>query len=175
MFEDLFKRLNSEIKELADKWFKKAHSAKAEPFDAVKAIRKEIITQGFNQAISTGNWSLKRFKMERAGVTEVLSRLSYTAALGMMTRISSQVEKTRKISGPRSIQTSQFGMLCPADTPEGESCGLTKTLALLTHITTDSDEVPIIKFAIDLGVEDAAFLSGDEMYCKGTYVVFING
>lgn len=38
----------------------------------------------------------------------------------MMTRISSQFEKTRKVSGPRSLQPSQWGMLCPSDTPEGE-------------------------------------------------------
>ena len=31
-------------------------------------------------------------------------------------------------------------MLCPSDTPEGESCGLVKNLALISHITTDSDE-----------------------------------
>ena len=28
-------------------------------------------------------------------------------------------------------------MLCPSDTPEGESCGLVKNLALMTHITTE--------------------------------------
>lgn len=36
-------------------------------------------------------------------------------------------------------------MLCPCDTPEGEGCGLTKNLALLTHVTTDEEEGPLIE------------------------------
>lgn len=47
-------------------------------------------------------------------------------------------------------------MLCPSDTPEGESCGLVKNLALLTHITTDEDELPIRMIAFNLGVEGMA-------------------
>jgi DNA-directed RNA polymerase III subunit RPC2 len=36
-------------------------------------------------------------------------------------------------------------MLCPADTPEGEACGLVKNLALMTHITNDDEEDPVAK------------------------------
>jgi len=35
-------------------------------------------------------------------------------------------------------------MLCPCDTPEGESCGLVKNLALMTHVTTDEEEGPLV-------------------------------
>jgi DNA-directed RNA polymerase III subunit RPC2 len=42
-------------------------------------------------------------------------------------------------------------MVCPADTPEGESCGLVKNLALMTHVTTDEEEDPIIRLAFLLG------------------------
>ena len=175
LFEDLFKRFNSDLKKYSDKIFSKPKSSKGEPFDIIRAIRTDTITQGLVNAISTGNWSLKRFKMERAGVTEVLSRLSYMSALGMMTRVNSQFEKTRKISGPRSLQPSQYGMICPSDTPEGESCGLVKTLALTTHITIDLPEDQISRLAFNLGVEDASLFSGDELYSPGVYRVFLNG
>ena len=73
----------------------------------------------------------------RDGGKVVLAGAIGGLTLGMMTRITSQFEKTRKVSGPRSLQPSQWGMLCPSDTPEGESCGLVKNLALMTHITTE--------------------------------------
>ncbi|KAJ5071462.1 intein-containing DNA-directed RNA polymerase iii subunit rpc2 precursor [Anaeramoeba ignava] len=110
LFDDLFKKFNTELSRIADASLSKRNLAAQ--FDIVKSIRIDTITNGLVRAIATGNWTLKRFKMARAGITQVLSRLSYISCLGMVTRISSQFEKTRKISGPRSLQTSQFGILC---------------------------------------------------------------
>ncbi|RGB22510.1 DNA-directed RNA polymerase III subunit RPC2 [Rhizophagus diaphanus] len=175
LFEDLFKKFNFDLKMNIDKLLKKPN--RATEFDAHKQLMQhgDSITNGFVRAIATGNWTLKRFKMERAGITHVLSRLSYIAALGTMTRITSQYEKTRKVSGPRALQPSQWGMLCPADTPEGEACGLVKNLALMTHITTDDEEQPLRRLAFNLGIEDVNSLTGAELYRKNAYMVFLNG
>lgn len=96
----------------------------------------------------------------------MLSRLSFIAAVGMMTRITSQFEKSRKVSGPRALQPSQWGMLCFADTPEGESCGLVKNLALMTHVTTDDEESRLRSAAFLLGVEPATLGTGLEMHSR---------
>ncbi|KAL3907879.1 MAG: hypothetical protein SGILL_008694, partial [Bacillariaceae sp.] len=173
LFEDLFKIFSKDLKRQADMVLSKPNRAQA--FDVVKSIRHDTITNGMITAIATGNWVLKRFRMDRAGVTQVLSRLSYMSALGMMTRINSQFEKTRKVSGPRSLQPSQWGMLCPADTPEGEACGLVKNLALLAHITTDDDTKPIARLCRDLGVEDVLRLSGHEINSRKAFLVLLNG
>lgn len=175
LFEDLFKDFVRMIKINMDKLLKKPNPT--QEFDPIRIVEQgePRITSGMERAISTGNWTLKRFRMDRAGVTHVLSRLSYISALGMMTRISSQFEKTRKVSGPRALQPSQFGMLCTSDTPEGEACGLVKNLALMTHITTADDEAPVRKMMYVLGAEDVTSVSGTEIYGNGAYIIFING
>ena len=177
LFEDLFKKFVAELKTSFDKVMKKANRAVSFDPSATMPVSANGITAGLNRAIQTGNWTVKRFNMNRAGVTHVLSRLSYISALGMMTRISSQFEKTRKVSGPRALQPSQWGMLCPSDTPEGEACGLVKNLALMTHITTRNDEEPVRKwiFALDQDADSLRQFSGAELHRKGSYIVHLNG
>lgn len=139
LFEDLFKKFQSDLKKQIERELSK-QSAKKDPFDAITCFDTNSITNGLVAAMKSGNWNIERFKMDRSSITAELTRLSYISAIGMMTRINSQFEKTRKISGPRALQPSHWGVLCPSDTPEGESCGLVKNLALTTHVTTDTPE-----------------------------------
>lgn len=66
-------------------------------------------------------------------------------------------------------------MLCPSDTPEGEACGLVKNLALMTHITTDLNEEPIIRLALNFGVEDINIVLAGDFSSTLVYTVFLNG
>ena len=75
-----------------------------------------------------------------------------------------------QVSGPRALQPSQWGMLCPADTPEGESCGLVKNLAMMTHVTTDEDEAPLARLALLLGTQPACTVSGAEHFARCGHV-----
>ncbi|MBA0635616.1 hypothetical protein Godav_025858, partial [Gossypium davidsonii] len=115
----------------------------------------EFITTGLERTLSTGNFDIQRFRMHRKGMTQVLARLSFIGTLGFMTKVSPQFEKSRKVSGPRALQPSQWGMLCPCDTPEGEACGLVKNLALMTHVTTDEDEGPLVSLVCTYSFEIA--------------------
>ncbi|WZY78149.1 hypothetical protein YC2023_024533 [Brassica napus] len=127
------------------------------------------------RTLSTGNFDIKRFRMHRKGMTQVLTRLSFIGSLGSITKISPQFEKSRKVSGPRSLQPSQWGMLCPCDTAEGESCGLVKNLALMTHVTTDQEEGPLVAMCFKLGVTDLEVLSAEELHTPDSFLVILNG
>lgn len=69
LFEDVFKNFNMKLKEQADQNLRTNTAAK---FDITFHMRNShLITNGLKLAISTGNWSVKRFKMARTGVTAV--------------------------------------------------------------------------------------------------------
>ncbi|KAK2714943.1 hypothetical protein QYM36_009817, partial [Artemia franciscana] len=170
VFEDLFKRLCQDIAMHAEKV---SGATMATSFDVSEFITKQTVSQGLIFAIGTGNWIIGRFGMHRKGVSQVLSRFSYISMLGMLTRVNSQFEKTRKVGGVRSLVGSQWGVLCPSDTPEGEGCGLVKNLALLAHITTPSDDKEHRSLVKSLGAEDIQCVDLSKL--GKTYMVLVNG
>ena len=56
-----------------------------------------------------------------------------------------------------------------------QACGLVKNLALMTHITTEVDEAPVIRNAFNSGVEDIRISGGKPLNDPEAFMVFING
>ncbi|TYI53442.1 hypothetical protein E1A91_D11G004500v1 [Gossypium mustelinum] len=174
LFEDLFKQTIKKVGENIDKAL--AAISRSRALDPSRLLCElDIISKGLQWTLSTGNLRINRFRMQSKGVTQILGRMSFIGTLGFMTKVSQQFDKSRKVSGPRALHPSQWGMLCPCDTPEGEGCGLTKNLALTTHVTTDEDEGPLISLCYCLGVEDMELLSGEELHMPNSFLVMLNG
>ena len=56
------------------------------------------------------------------------------------------MDSSAKVVGPRLLNSSQWGLIDPIDTPDGGNIGLHKHLSISTYITTSSSSHPIIKW-----------------------------
>ena len=125
-------------------------------------FKLSIIETGLRYALSTGNWGVKTigsFQNIRQGVAQVLNRMSYLSTLSHLRRINTPMEKNGKLIQPRKLENSQFGMICPSETPEGAAVGLVKNIALSTFITVNSSSV----FVREVIASEGTCLYGDDV------------
>ena len=91
-------------------------------------------------SLSTGNWLKgKTGQSLRAGVTQSLKRLKFMTTLSHLRTVNTPLDKTGKISKPRQLHNTHWGMICPCETPEGQGCGLVKHLSLMTSVSVGTD------------------------------------
>lgn len=127
LFKILFKKLTKELKMDAQRLV----NAKAD-FDMASCIRQKTITDGLKYSLATGNWGEQQKAMQaRPGVSQVLNRLSYASTLSHLRRVNSPVGRDGKMAKPRQLHATTWGMICPAETPEGHAVGLVKNLSLI--------------------------------------------
>ena len=99
-------------------------------------FKSEGISNGLRQALATGNWGKdKDNNVQKTGVSQVLSRLTFASFLSHLRRVTTPLDKKGKQAKPRQLHNSHWGMVCPAETPEGGSCGLVKNLTLMAQIS----------------------------------------
>lgn len=137
-----------------------------------KAIKYQIITSGLKYGMATGNWGIKTSKMKQ-GVAQVLNRLSYNSTLSHLRRVNTQIEKAGKLVAPRKLHGTQFGVICPSETPEGASVGLVKNLSLAVNITLSSCSHSVHLLIADNGL--IPFDSGNVIDIHRNTRVVING
>ncbi len=95
-------------------------------------------------SLATGNWGEQAKAMEaKAGVSQVLNRYTYASTLSHLRRTNTPIGRDGKIAKPRQLHNTHWGMVCPAETPEGQACGLVKNLALMSYISVGSPASPV--------------------------------
>ena len=87
------------------------------------------ITDAFSYALSTGNWGMQKGGSTQTGIAQMLNRLNACATLSHVRRTDTPLKREGRSARPRQIHVSSYGHLCPAETPEGPSCGLVEQLA----------------------------------------------
>ena len=139
-----------------------------------KIIKSTTIENGIKRELSTGDFGIKHSNSNKVGVAQVYNRLNYVSTLSHARRISTPTDKSGKLIPPRKLHNTTWGFLCPAETPEGQSVGVVKNLAYMTHLTIYSNSLPLYEYIIpNITKIDDCNLSSEMIYDK--VKVFING
>jgi len=137
-----------------------------------KKIKKSDIESGMKYGLSTGNWGLQS-KDNKKGIARMLNRLSYLSFLSDLRKVQAPMNKTLKSQQPRLLHSTQWGRICPAETPEGAPIGIAKHLSMMTVITVGSSSEPVRNFLQNLGIENLEDVAAPTIY--GKCKVFVNG
>src|SRR6267143_15319 len=112
------------------------------------AIRPDLLTQRLLHALATGNWV-----GGRAGVSQLLDRTSNMSALSHLRRVTSPLTRSQPHFEARDLHPTQWGRLCPNETPEGQNCGLVKNCALVIDVSEGFPEEEVKLLLADLGTK----------------------
>lgn len=107
-----------------------------------KIIRTTTIDAGLKYSLATGNFGMKN-TIGKVGVSQVLTRLNRNSMMSHLRRLSTPLEKSGKLVAPRKLHPTCWGIICPSETPEGESVGVVKNLTVTCLITNGSSSLPV--------------------------------
>ncbi|KAI0155403.1 DNA-dependent RNA polymerase II beta subunit [Hypoxylon sp. FL1284] len=123
-------------------------------FEIALAAKPAIITNGLKYSLATGNWGdQKKAMSSTAGVSQVLNRYTFASTLSHLRRTNTPIGRDGKLAKPRQLHNTHWGLVCPAETPEGQACGLVKNLSLMCSISVGTSTDPIVDYMITRNME----------------------
>jgi DNA-directed RNA polymerase II subunit RPB2 len=138
-----------------------------------KIVKSSYIENIIKGAMATGNWGVK-MNNSKQGVSQVLNRLTYMSTISHLRRIQTPSDNTGKLIPPRKLHSTQWGYICPTETPEGQAVGVVKNLSMTCEITLKTNSEPIRRIIDDkiIKIKDIIIYE----FNKNDYVkVFVNG
>lgn len=147
-------------------------------------IRYSTITDTFHDSFITNKWGVKGTNMKE-NVSQTLIRDSVVATFAHINTIDVGISRTDRQTQIREIQDSQFGLVDPITTPEGENSGLLKNLGVTAKVTPERNDRAIIRLLVgdpDRGWPQRAFYDPearfqypDKIMVNGKFLGWCNG
>lgn len=169
LFRNLFKRLSGDIFKHLQRCVEGGRE-----FNLALGVKAGTITNGLKYSLATGNWGdQKKAASSTAGVSQVLNRYTFASTLSHLRRTNTPIGRDGKIAKPRQLHNTHWGLVCPAETPEGQACGLVKNLALMCYVTVGTPSDPIVEFMIQRNME--ILEEYEPLRSPNATKVFVNG
>ena len=126
----------------------------------------DAIVKSFGSVFGTG-------LSGRQGIVQDLNRNAMLGTLSHIRRLSNPLPPGSKSIGPRKLHNSQWGFVCPSESPDGGNVGIINHLSIVAQISFNVSETGIRDALIDnylIKIED---ITNNELNknCK----VFLNG
>ncbi len=128
------------------------------------SIRPDLMSNKIQHAMATGNWV-----GGRTGISQLLDRTTNMSSISHLRRVKSPLSRSQPHFEARELHPTQWGRLCPNETPEGQNCGLVKTSALIIDVSRGAEPMDVLWILYDIGLENIG--EGDKNVVK----VFLNG
>ena len=109
---------------------------------------------------------------KKQGIVQDLNRNVMLGTLSHIRRLSTPLPSSSKTFGPRKLHNSQWGLVCPIESPDGGNVGIINHLSIMAKVTTNISEKGIIEALKDIKVlflEESTYV---ELY---TTKIFLNG
>ena len=146
-------------------------------FSLALGIKPGTLTNALKYSLATGNWGdQKKAMSSTAGVSQVLNRYTFASTLSHLRRTNTPIGRDGKLAKPRQLHNTHWGLVCPAETPEGQACGLVKNLSLMCYVSVGTNAGPIEDFMVARGMdvleeyEPLRFPNATKVFINGTWV-----
>ncbi len=142
LFRAVFKQYMKSLRDTITKYKVRGRPSKLSAY-----TRPDLITERIRHALSTGNWV-----GGRTGVSQILDRVNWISMLSHLRRTIAPLSRGQPHFEARDLHPTQWGRICPFETPEGPNCGLVKNLALSSYISVGVDEETVLPIIFSMGV-----------------------
>jgi DNA-directed RNA polymerase II subunit RPB2 len=173
LFRENYKQLQRDVKIAIDSEYR-FNGNEYQDDNYSKIINSANIRTIFNSKVIADAF-LKAFKigsiLNKKGIIQSLNRLSSVGTVSHLRRINTLGDMI--MMGQRKLHGTQYGIICPAETPDGGNIGIKKHMSILAQITFGCSSAPIIKMLFDHGVVPIEDLLPEHLFNK--VKVFVNG